>query len=501
MSRIPNRRTILGLGGAAVLTALPAFTAHAAPHRPAGTPLVPAVDATTLWYPEPADADTLIEEGLPLGNGRLGALVGGDPAAELLHVTDATLWTGDANIILDADGQFPYERTHFGSFTLLARVTLALPGHERTAVNAYRRTLDLSNGLVTTSYKKGRATYRREMFASEQDDVIVVRLTQRGGGSLTGSVILSGTHGETTSAHHAGGPGASFTAALGNGLRYAAAVTAVSDSGHVSVDGPRITFTNCADLTVIISGGTNYAPDHAAGYRDPGVDPHALAVTKATGAARVPATRLRDTHVADYRQRYDRFTLSLGSSTPCQRRLDTWSRLKTRAAVHTVPDPELEVSYLQYGRYLTICGSRSGLPMGLQGLWLEGNTPDWMGDYHTDVNVQMNYWLPDRAGLNDSFTALADYCIAQLPGWTTVTQHSFNDPRNRYRNTSGQVAGWTVAYSTNIYGGMGWWWHPAGNAWLCESLYEHYEFTQDESYLRRIHPLLKGACEFWEAGP
>ncbi|MEU6841794.1 glycoside hydrolase N-terminal domain-containing protein [Streptomyces sp. NPDC046716] len=499
MSTGPSRRHLLGLGGALALSALPAFSAHAAPRRPADSPLVPAADATTLWYPEPADEDLLIEQGLPLGNGRIGALAGGDPAREILHVTDATLWTGGANTTLDSDGQFPYGRDDFGSFTLLARVTLDLPGHDRAAVTGYRRTLDLSNGLVTTTYKKGKVTYVREMFAGAADDVIVIRLTQSGGGRFTGSAILSGTHGETTGVdrdRHL----ASFSDAFANGLRYAAAVTATTHGGGtVSATGTRVTFTDCAEVTVVVSGGTDYAPDHTTGYRAPDTDCLALSTTKALAAAATPGTALRDTHVADYRSRYDRLGLDLGPSSKRQRQLDTWSRLKARAAAGSAADPELEASYLQFGRYLTICGSRDSLPMGLQGLWLEGNTPDWMGDYHTDINIQMNYWLPDRAALTDTFPAFADYCLAQLPAWNKVTQERFNDPRNRYRNTSGKVAGWTVAFSTNPYGGLGWWWHPAGNAWLCESLYEHYEFTQDTKYLARILPLLKGACEFWQA--
>ncbi|MFE7711053.1 glycoside hydrolase N-terminal domain-containing protein [Streptomyces sp. NPDC057486] len=498
MSTAPSRRTILGLGAAiAAQAALPTFTAHAAPSRPSASPLVPAGTASTLWYPEPADEDLLIEQGLPLGNGRIGALVGGDPAHEILHVTDASLWTGGANTALDADGQFPYGREDFGSFTLLARLTLSLPGHERTAVDSYRRTLDLSNGLVTTTYTKNKIRYIREMFASAADDTIVIRLRQSGGGTLTGAIVLSGTHGETTVAD----PGrqlAAFSATLTNGLRYAAAVTAAADGGVVAAKGSRVTFTECTEVVIVISGGTDYAPDHAHGYRDPAADPLALAEDKARAAALVSGAVLLDTHVADYRSRYDRLTLDLGPSSAKQRRMDTWTRLKARAA-DTTADPELEASYLQFGRYLTICGSRDGLPMGLQGLWLEGNTPDWMGDYHTDVNIQMNYWLSDRAGIGETFPAFAEYCLAQLPAWSRVTQQQFQDSRNRYRNTSGKVAGWTVAFSTNPYGGLGWWWHPAGNAWLCESLFEHYEFTQDTAYLARIHPLLKGACEFWEA--
>ncbi|MEU5061740.1 MULTISPECIES: glycoside hydrolase N-terminal domain-containing protein [unclassified Streptomyces] len=500
MSTALSRRTMLGLGAALALSALPAFSAHAAPRRPTASPLVPAGKATTLWYPEPADEDLIIEQGLPLGNGRLGALVGGDPASELFHVTDASLWTGGANDALDSDGQLPYGRDDFGSFTLLARATLNLPGHDRSAVSDYRRALDLSNGLVTTTYTKNKVRYVREMFVSAPDDALVVRLSQSGGGKLTGSMVLSGTHGETTEADKGRGL-ASFSSSLANGLRYAAAVTAKpgKGGGAVAATGSRVTFTDCAEVVIVISGGTDYAPDHAAGYRDADADPLSLAQAKSLAAASTSGTALRDTHVADYRSRYDSLTLDLGSSTGKQRKLDTWSRLKARAAEGSAPDPELEASYVQFGRYLAICGSRSGLPMGLQGLWLEGNTPDWMGDYHTDINLQMNYWLADRAGLGETFSAFADYCLAQLPAWNKITQEQFQDSRNRYRNTSDKVAGWTVAFSTNPYGGLGWWWHPAGNAWLCESLYEHYEFTQDTAYLARIMPLLKGACAFWEA--
>lgn len=242
------------------------------------------------------------------------------------------------------------------------------------------------------------------------------------------------------------------------------------------MNGARIDFSGCGDLTVVVSGGTNYAPDARAEYRDPSLDPERLARTKVRAAAAHPAATLLRTHVADYRALYGRLDLSLGTSTPGQRALDTWERLTARARDRT-PDPELEAAYLQFGRYLMISGSRGSLPLNLQGLWLDGNDPDWMGDYHTDINLQMNYWMADRTGLSPCFDALTDYCLAQLPSWTALTRSLFNDPRNRYRNSTGKNAGWTVAISTNPHGGMGWWWHPAGNAWLAGTLWEHYEFA------------------------
>ncbi|MDQ0954989.1 alpha-L-fucosidase 2 [Streptomyces phaeochromogenes] len=491
----PSRRRLLSLaaagGVATALGGLPAFTASAAPQRPADAPLLKGSSRNQLWWQAPGDEHSMIEQGLPVGNGRLGALASNDPGRELLLITDATMWTGGLNGKLDSDGQFPYDRDNFGSFTLLGRLTVDIPDHDLSAVNGYRRTLDLAQGVVTTSYVRSGVTYERQIFASRPDDAIVLHFTQSGGGRYTGSIALDGTHEESVK-------GTSFGAAFPNGLRYGAAVKAVGSGGSVRVNGPRIDFSGCRELTVVVSGGTNYAPDASNGYRDPSLDPERLARTKVRDAAAHSAGTLLRTHVADHRDLFEQLEISLGASSAEQRSLDTWERLGARAR-DGEPDPELEAAYLQFGRYLMISGSRGSLPLNLQGLWLDGNDPDWMGDYHTDINIQMNYWMADRAGLSQCFDALTDYCLAQFPSWTKLTNDLYNDPRNRYRNSTGKVAGWAVAFSTNVHGGNGWWWHPAGNAWLCTTLWEHYEFTRSRSHLARIYPLLKGACEFWEA--
>lgn len=499
-----SRRGFLGLatvaGTVAALGGLPTFAAAATPpSRPRTSPLVPENSSLLLRYPAPASPEAMVEQGLPIGNGRLGALVGGDPANESLLVTDATLWTGGRNDVLESDGQFGYDSTNFGTFTLLAKLALTIPEHALTSVSSYRRALDLANGLVSASYVHAGVTYLRQVYASHPDDVIVLRMTQSGGGRYSGTIALNGTHDETTSVDPAH-TSASFTAAFANGLKYAATVTATSHgTGTVTTTASGLSFEGCSELTVIVSGGTNYAPDLATGYRNPRVDPLALATSKATAAAEVTPNALLFTQVADYRALFDRMAVTLGTSSDKQRDLDTWQRLKVRAADGAAPDPELEAAYLQFGRYLMISGSRDSLPLNLAGLWLDNNSPDWMGDYHTDINLQMNYWMANRAGLSPCFDALTDYLLAQLPSWTELTRTTFNDPRNRFRNSSGRVAGWTVAFSANIHGGLGWWWHPGGSAWLANSLWEHYEYTQDRTYLERIYPLLKGACEFWQA--
>ncbi|MFF1902619.1 glycoside hydrolase N-terminal domain-containing protein [Kitasatospora sp. NPDC058218] len=492
-------RTAVSVGALVALGSLPEFTAGAAAvTRPTSPAPVPDDRAVTLWYAAPGSESAIVEQGLPIGNGRLGALVTGDPSHDALYLSDATLWTGDANAALGADGQFSYETAHFGTFGLLAKAYLNLPAHTAKAISGYRRTLDLSNGLVTATYRLGGVNYRREVYSSHPDDLIVVRLTQSGGGTYTGSMTLTGTRGESVTADGAGAS-VSFGATLPNSLRYATVVKAVGTGGTVSATGAKVSFTGCTEVLLLVSGGTNYKADAATAYQDPAVAPLAVARAKAAAAAAVPGGSLSATHVADYQRLQRTMTVDLGTSTPGQRAMDTAARLTARAASGSAPDPELEASYLYFGRHLMICGSRGSLPLNLQGLWIDRNDPDWMSDYHTDINVQMNYWLPDRAGLSECFDAFTDYCVAQLPGWQATTRDLFQDSRNRFRNTSGKVAGWTLAISTNVWGGNGWWWHPAGNAWMCNSLYEHYQYTQDAGHLDRIYPLLKGACEFWES--
>ncbi|MBO0768376.1 MAG: glycoside hydrolase N-terminal domain-containing protein, partial [Solirubrobacterales bacterium] len=465
----------------------------------AGAPtlaLVPEDRVTKLRYTAPGKESAILQEGLPFGNGRIGGLSTADPAADAFYLVDGSLWTGNLNDSLGDDGQFSYDTTNFGTLSLLSKTYLQLPGH--AGANRYRRQLDLSNGLLSASYVLGGIRYRRDVYASHPDDVIVLHLTQSGGGSYSGALAFAGTHGETTA--KVGRNAVGFSGTLANGLAYGAvALAAGVHGGSVSVSNGQLALENCPEVLIVICGGTNYIPDASRSFMDPGVDPLARSLAKVTGAARTGAKRLLANHVSDYRSLYDAMTIDFGSSSSAQRAMDTPARLAARAVDGAPADPELEASYVQFGRYLMITSTRDGLPSGLQGLWLDTNTPDWMADFHTDINIEMNNWLPDRAGLPGNFQAFADYCRSQLSSWTAVTKQLFNDPRNGFANTSGKVAGWTVGISTNPFGGSGWYWHPAGSAWISNQLYQHYEYTLDRNYLSSIYPLLKGACEFWEA--
>lgn len=185
-------------------------------------------------------------------------------------------------------------------------------------------------------------TYRRQVFASGPDDVIVLHFTQDGGGRYSGDISLDGTHGEATTGTRSGRY-ASFGAQFANGLRYGAAVTAYGSGGTVAVVGARISFRNCRGLTVIVAGGTNYAPDPATGYRAPSLDPRRLARGKVLDAAEHSAATLLHTHVADHRELFERMDVSLGTSSPLQRGMDTWERIGARHTDDT-PDPELEAA-------------------------------------------------------------------------------------------------------------------------------------------------------------
>ena len=321
MTPQPKRRDVLKtgavIGAITALGGLPRAASAAtggAAVRPAVASLVPASAATTLWYQSPGSESAVMQEGLPIGNGRLGAMVTGDPASDAYYLTELSLWTGGANASLGGDGQFSYDSGGFGSFQSLAKAHVNVPAHGTSAVSGYRRSLDLSNGYVSATYQYGGVTYTREAYASRPDDVVVVRLKQSGGGGYTGSVALSGTHGEATRADSSTMT-ASFAGSLANGLAYACVAAVTATGGTVAVSGATVTFAGCSEVVIVFCGGTNYTPNAAANYQDPSINPLNVALGKARTAATVPGDSLLATHVADYQALYNALTVNLGTST------------------------------------------------------------------------------------------------------------------------------------------------------------------------------------------
>ena len=323
MTPQPKRRDVLrlgaGFGASAALGGLPGFAspaaaaAAAAVSAPAAFSLVPASAAAALWYQSPGSESGVMREGLPIGNGRLGAMVTGDPAADAYYLTETSLWTGGANASLGGDGQFSYDASGFGSFQSLATAHVNVPAHTVSAVSGYRRTLDLNNGYISATYQYGGITYTREAYASRPDDVVVVRLKQSGGGTYTGSIALNGTHGETTHAD-SGTMTASFAGSFANGLAYACVAAVAATGGTLSVNGAAAAFTGCSEVVIVFCGATNYTPNAAANYRDTSINPLSVALGKVRAAAAVPGDSLLATHVADYQGLYNSMTVNLGSS-------------------------------------------------------------------------------------------------------------------------------------------------------------------------------------------
>ncbi|HEY1122663.1 MAG TPA: glycoside hydrolase N-terminal domain-containing protein, partial [Haloferula sp.] len=292
----------------------------------------------------------------------------------------------------------------------LAEIAL---GNPTTAPENYSRSLDLATGVHTVTWKSGDATITRETFASHADDVIVVNF--RSTGKLSGKVQLAGAHKDTTTAN-AGT--LAFTGKLSNKLRYAARVSALANSGTLAAQENALAFRDTGALTLILAAGTDYAMDPAKKFRS-GTDPAETTATQAKASLARKYDDLRTRHVAEFQKLMGRVDLDLGAAKP--------GDIKTRLEAYKkgAEDPALEALMFHYGRYLLLSSSRHSLPANLQGLWNDSNKPAWFADYHTNINIQMNYWQAEPANLADCAKPLHDWVIASIPGSRDATVKAF----------------------------------------------------------------------------
>jgi alpha-L-fucosidase 2 len=449
-----------------------------------------------LWYPQPARAWS--SEALPIGNGRLGGMIFGAIASERVQLNEDSLWTGDDNPSGDYD--------LMGSYQALADLYVQLPSH--AGATEYRRELNIGDAVARVRYQKDGVTYRREYFASFPDQVIVVRLTADQPAAYTGAIELADAHQVDVLADRnrllAAG-------SLANGLAYETQVLAVNDGGSVDAAGGRIAFADCDALTLLIAAGTDYVMDFEQGWR--GELPHERVTELLEAAAGRSFQDLKNRHVGDYRALFDRVRLTIGPAPdPPSGAQSDWSNGRgddpARAALSGPPtdqrlqaykdgasDPFLESLFFQYGRYLLVASSRpGGLPANLQGLWNDSNNPPWHSDYHTNINIQMNYWPAEPANLAECHEPLLNMIQSLREPSRLVTAEA-----PEFQTPHGPVRGWTARTSHNIYGGHGWKWNNPSNAWYARHVWEHFAFGQDLDYLREVaYPILKEASEFWE---
>ena len=434
----------------------------------------------------------------PIGNGRLGATVFGEPQMERLQFNEDSLWVGNED--------------NTGGYQPFGDVYVAFPHAE---FSDYRRELDISRAVQTVRYKSGGVQYTREFFASNPAQVVVARFTADEPASLSGKVSLGNLHeipiiadgeelvmkGDTskfwwwkTQTENEGTllAGRKYASDKLITLDFEARVRVVNEGGTVRRVDNALVFEKCDTLTLFLAADTNYLNQRDKGWRGP--HPHERVSKQLGTAAKRPYAELFAEHLADYQSLYGRLSLDLGPTPDAVTALPTGKRIEAyRELVRANKPPvdrDLETFLYQYARYLMISCSRPGegaLPANLQGLWLYDRKPAWRSDYHTDVNLQMNYWFTAQSNLAECFIPLAEWI------------DSIREVRKEEtRQVTDIKRGWVMRSENNIFGGSTWMLQKGDPSWLCQNLWDHYAFTRDREYLMRYaYPVMKEISEFW----
>jgi alpha-L-fucosidase 2 len=478
-----------------------------------------------LWYSRPAGPWV---EALPIGNGRLGAMVFGGVQTERLQLNEDSLWSGGPSEWnnpkarealaqvrrLIAEGKYvEADRAAYGmegkyteSYLPLGNLVLAFEHGDVS--RGYRRELDLRTAITSTSYRAGAVTYTREAFASYPDQVVVMRLTADQAGALSFVARLDSPLRYRTAsdggvlkllgkapAHVDPSYNNSPTPVLYDdreGMTFESHLTADVNGGRSWVDQDGLHVQGATEAVLLLSAATSFNGFDRSPGRE-GRDPGPIAAGHLRAAAAKPYAALRDAHVADYRTLFDRVSLDLGPTT-AERDIPTDQRVSTLGA----KDPLLVELFFQYGRYLLIASSRPGTrPATLQGIWNQEVRPPWSSNYTININTEMNYWPAETTNLAELHEPLLDF-IGDLAvnGRRTAEIHY-------------GAHGWVAHHNTDVWGlsspvgdfgqGQPIWaiWTGAG-AWLSQHLWEHYAFGGDETYLReKAYPIMKGAAEFY----
>ena len=472
-----------------------------------------AQTANVLWYEQPA-ADWE-KEALPIGNGRLGAMVFGGTSSERLQIAEKSLWTGGPGTEgydygLPANSQAELMRSiskqlldgaalepeavarqlgrkmhNYGDYQSFGDLVIELDT-DAGEVTDYRRELDLDSATAKVRFKQGSSGYRREYFLSHPDQLLLGRWYATG----TQKLRIRYNVPDNRSAEYKVEPGRiRISGALkSNGLKYAVDLLVNSVCGSITVDGNTLRVESECEVTFALAARTNYQMAYPA-YRS-NVDPAAAAARDIQATVSQHVGTFAKRHVEDHQALFRRVELKLDAGAS---KLPT-DKLRARyGSGDATADRQLEQLYFQYGRYLLIGSSRAGsLPANLQGVWNQYATPPWNADYHVNINLQMNYWPADAANLAETAPPLFDFVEHLMTPGKLSAQKYFG------------AHGWTLFLNTNAYGYVGpidWptaFWQPEANAWLAQHFYEHYLFSRDAAFLRtRAWPVMKGAAEFW----
>lgn len=460
-----------------------------------------------LWYRQPA---ARWEEALPIGNGKLGAMVFGGTEQERLQLNEATLWGGAPYDPVNPaartampelrrmifEGRFAEAEAFANtrvmakplrqmSYQALGNLMLDFAGVGET--QDYRRSLDLDSAIAETRFVTNGVTHRREVIASLGRNVIAVRLSVSRPGAL--DVTLGFTSPQKSAVVRAGGSAALLmtgtnTAEETNpaGLRFAARLAVIPQGGTLAAEGDKLVLRGATGATLLIAMATSYRR-----YDDASGDPEALTAATIAGARGQSFDRLAADASAAHRRQFRRVAIDLGRTPAAD--LPTDQRV---AANNAAADPALATLYFQYARYLLIaCSQPGGQPATLQGLWNESLKPPWGSKYTININTEMNYWPAHSANLAECIAPLVQMIreIAETGARTARTMYG--------------ARGWVAHHNVDLWRATapidgakyGLW--PTGGAWLCTHLWEHWEYTRDRAFLASVYPLMAGASRFF----
>ncbi len=455
-----------------------------------------------LWYEQPAKS---WNEALPVGNGRLGAMVFGTVARERIQFNEETLWTGEPRSYAH-EGAFDYLDTirqllfegkqreaqdlamekfmslplHQMEYQPFGDLIIEFPGHEE--FTDYIRLLDIENAIARTTYKVGDVTYTREVLASAPHQVIAIQLDADQKDALGFHIVLNSPHEQSEVITD--GNQQTLSVTVKDGVLKGIARIEVRTKGTLITHESHIEVKNASSATIYLSASTNHVS-----YQDVSADPEVELTANLSKLRNVPYNKVRKDHIADYHKYFKRFALDLGSNgreaLPMDQRLHKFNELPE--------DPQLIALYIQYGRYLMISSSRPGtFPANLQGIWNQDLKPAWGSKYTCNINAEMNYWPAELTNLSDCHDALFNMIEEVAQTGAEVAKVHYN------------CDGWVLHHNTDIWRGAapinasnhGIW--LGGSGWLCSHLWEHYLYTKDIDFLRdRAWPLMKGAATFY----
>ncbi|MEI9863746.1 MAG: glycoside hydrolase family 95 protein [Limisphaerales bacterium] len=470
-------------------------------------PAAVAASPLTLFYTNAAVKWT---EAMPVGNGRLGAMIFGGVGREHLQLNEGTLWAGgpydpnntNAFAALPEVQRLVFEGKYDEAAKLIGDKMMAVPlgqmpyqtmgdlfldfGTNAGSVENYRRDLDLDTAIATVSYTANGVHFKREIFSSAVDQVIVVRLTADKPGQIsfigtmqTPQQAVTGTAGSNTLVLRGVNREAQ---GIKGALKFEARVKVLAENAKHLNCGDLIAISGADSVTLLIAAATSYK-----NYQDVSNNAEAIAKKQIEAAAKKTFKALRAAHIADYQKLFHRVELNLGETDDMK--LPTDVRIAHFADGN---DPQLATLYFQFARYLLIsCSRPGGQPATLQGLWNDSMRPPWDSKYTININTEMNYWPAETGNLGECVEPLTQMVLemAETGAKTAKVMYA--------------ARGWVAHHNTDLWratapvDGPTWGMWPLGGAWLLQNLWEHYLFTGDRDYLKKIYPAMQGSVQFF----